>query len=208
MTSSERLLGLFPLGLVLLPGELLPLHIFEERYKRLIGACRETDETFGIVLRHEDNVAEYGCTAEVESVVEEFDDGRLNIIVRGRERFRLHELVDPEDENDYLRARVTPVEDDEPQAPAQIVRKAEALYGRLLDLADVEVEAGASEGTEASFRMAGTVDFGLTVKQRLLESRSEAERLEQLVELMSALVPRLELRKEREEAIRGNGKGY
>jgi Lon protease-like protein len=208
MTSSERVLGLFPLGLVLLPGELVPLHIFEERYKRLIGVSRATGEEFGIVLRHEDNVAEYGCTAEVASVLEEFDDGRLNIVVRGRERFRLHELVDPQDEDDYLRALVTPLEDDVPLAPAGMLRKAESLYGRLLELADVEAEAGAGEGAEDSFRMAGTVDFGLTVKQRLLESRSEAERLEQLIELMGALVPRLELRKEREEAIRGNGKGY
>jgi hypothetical protein len=88
------------------------------------------------------------------------------------------------------------------------LRRAESLYRRLLELADVEVEAGAGEGAEASFRMAGTVDFGLMVKQQLLESRSEADRLDQLVGLMSSLVPRLELRKSREEAIRGNGKGY
>ena len=208
MTSSEQVIGLFPLGLVLVPGELLPLHIFEERYKRLIGECRKTGETFGIVLRHEENVAECGCTAAVTSVLEEFDDGRLDIVVQGRERFRLHELVEPDDEDDYLRARVTAYEDDEPAAPAKVVRKAESLYRRLLELADVEAAAGAGEGAEASFRMAGTVDFGLMVKQQLLESRSEADRLEQLVGLMSSLVPRLELRKSREGAIRGNGKGY
>ena len=208
MTSSDRVLGLFPLGLVLVPGELLPLHIFEERYKRLIGERRETGEDFGIVLRYEDSVAECGCTAVVTSVLEEFDDGRLNIVVQGRERFRLHELVEPDDEKDYLRARVTLYEDDEPTAPGKTLRKAESLYKRLLELADVEVAAGAGEGAEASFRMAGAVDFGLMVKQQLLESRSEAERLEQLVGLMSSLLPRLELRKSREEAIRGNGKGY
>jgi Lon protease-like protein len=208
MTSSESVLGLFPLGLVLVPGELLPLHIFEERYKRLIGECRETGDVFGIVLRYEDSVAECGCTAEVTSVLEEFDDGRLNIVVQGRERFRLHELFEPDDENDYLRGRVTVFEDDEPAAPARVLRKAESLYRRLLELADVEAATGAGEGVEASFRMAGIVDFGLTVKQQLLESRSEAERLEQLVGLMGSLIPRLELRKSREEAIRGNGKGY
>jgi ATP-dependent Lon protease len=208
MTSSESILRLFPLSLVLVPGELLPLHIFEERYKRLIGECRETGDTFGIVLRHEDSVAEYGCTAEVTSVLEEFDDGRLNIVVQGRERFRLHELLEPDAEDDYLRARVSVCEDDEPAAPAKVLRKAESLYKRLLELADVETAAGAGEATEASFRMAGTVDFGPMVKQQLLESWSEADRLEQLVGLMSSLVPRLELRKSREEAIRGNGKGY
>jgi Lon protease-like protein len=208
MTSSERLIGLFPLSLVLLPGELLPLHIFEERYKRLIGECRESAETFGVVLRHEDSVAECGCTAAVSSVLEEFDDGRLNIVVQGRQRFRLHEIVDGDDEDDYLHARVTFYEDDEPVVAARTLRKAESLYRRLLELAEVEVAEGAGEGAPASFRMAGTVDFGLMVKQRLLESRSEADRLEQLVELMSSLVPRLEVRKSREEAIRGNGKGY
>jgi Lon protease-like protein len=208
MTRSDSLLGLFPLGLVLLPGELMPLHIFEERYKRLIGESRETGEAFGIVLRHEDSVAECGCTAEVTEVLEEFDDGRLNIVVQGRERFRLHELIEPDDEDDYLRARVSFFEDDEPEAPAKVLRRAETLYRRLLEVADVEPAAGAGEGAEASFRMAGTVDFGLSVKQQLLESLSETERLEQLIGLMTSLVPRLELRKEREEAIRGNGKGY
>jgi Lon protease-like protein len=208
MTSSEVVLGLFPLSLVLVPGELLPLHIFEERYKRLIGECRRSGDVFGIVLRHEDNVAECGCTAEVTSVLEEFDDGRLNIVVRGRVRFRLHELLEPDDEDDYLRGRVTFYEDDDPEPPARVLRKAESLYRRLLELADVETAAGAGEGAEASFRMAGAIDFGLMVKQQLLESRSEADRLEQLVGLMSSLVPRLELRKSREEAIRGNGKGY
>jgi len=208
MTSSEVVLGLFPLSLVLVPGELLPLHIFEERYKRLIGECRQSGDVFGVVLRHEDSVAECGCTAEVASVLEEFDDGRLNIVVRGRERFRLHELLEPDGEDDYLRGRVTFYEDDDPEPPARVLRKAESLYRRLLELADVETAAGAGEGAEASFRMAGTIDFGLMVKQQLLESRSEADRLEQLVGLMSSLVPRLELRKSREEAIRGNGKGY
>jgi ATP-dependent Lon protease len=208
MTSSEGVLGLFPLGLVLLPGELLPLHVFEERYKRLIGESRRTGEVFGIVLRHEDSVAECGCTAEVTEVLEEFDDGRLNIVVRGRDRFRLHELLDPDDEDDYLRARVTYFEDDDPDAPARMTQRAETLYRRLLEVADVEPAAGAGEGAEASFRMAGTIDFGLSIKQQLLESLSESERLEQLIGLMSSLVPRLELRKEREEAIRGNGKGY
>ena len=208
MTGSERFVGLFPLSLVLLPGELLPLHIFEERYKRLVGESRQSGEPFGIVLRHEDSVAECGCTAEVTNVLEEFDDGRLNIMVQGRERFRLHELVDPGDEDDYLRARVTFYEDDEPGAAARTLRKAESLYRRLLELAEVEVAEGAGEGAPASFRIAGTVDFGLMVKQQLLESRSEAERIDQLVGLMTSLVPRLEVRKSREEAIRGNGKGY
>ena len=82
-------IGLFPLGIVLLPTEQVPLHIFEERYKELIGECLEEEREFGLVYADEDGLREIGTRAAVTEVMEEFDDGRLNVVVEGRDRFRL-----------------------------------------------------------------------------------------------------------------------
>jgi len=212
MPSSDELIGLFPLQLVLLPGEILPLHIFEERYKRLIAECRAADGVFGIVMTDDDEAAERGCTASVYEVVDELDDGRLNILVEGRQRFRIDEVVEPDDpEADYLRAHVEFFDDIDDQGggpDASLVETASNLFRRMIGLMGVDDPRVPRSQDRLSFRLAAAVDFGLPLKQRLLESRSETERLEVLVAVMNALIPGLELRKQREEAIRGNGKGY
>src|SRR5438552_7991664 len=82
-------LGLFPLGIVLLPSERVPLHVFEERYQELIGECIALDEEFGLLYADESGLREIGCRAAVVEVIERFDDGRLNVLVEGRERFRI-----------------------------------------------------------------------------------------------------------------------
>src|SRR5256885_1424185 len=86
-------IGLFPLGIVLLPGEQIPLHIFEERYKELIGECIEAECDFGLVLSDPEGMRTVGTRATVETVLERFDDGRLNIVVRGGERFSIGALT-------------------------------------------------------------------------------------------------------------------
>src|SRR3954466_10138683 len=85
---------LFPLGIVLLPSEVVPLHIFEERYKTMIGECMSTDGEFGIVWLSDDGLREIGCTARVTQVLAEFDDGRSNILVTGGQVFRLLRRID------------------------------------------------------------------------------------------------------------------
>jgi Lon protease-like protein len=80
---------LFPLGLVLLPSEVVPLHIFEERYKLMIGQCIERESEFGIVWMADDGLREVGCSASVGQVLERMDDGRMNILARGGRPFRL-----------------------------------------------------------------------------------------------------------------------
>jgi Lon protease-like protein len=194
MPSSDELVGLFPLPLVLLPGEVLPLHIFEERYKALIGDCRASGAVFGIVFRDDDETADKGCTAAIDEVVEELDDGRLNIIVSGHDRFAITELF-----GDHESA----------VAPQQLAEDlAESLFRRMISLMGVDEPRVPRGESPLSFRLAAAVDFGNPLKQRLLESRSEAERLDLLIAVMKALIPGLELRKQREQAIRGNGKGY
>jgi Lon protease-like protein len=208
MSSSEELLGLFPLGMVLLPGEVVPLHIFEERYKRLIGERAEGGE-FGMVLVEGEGLRECGCAATVADIVERLDEGRLNILVQGTRRFRLVELREPADpETEYLSAVVEYYADQEAGAPAVLQEGVLAVFRRMLLLMDVESPREPEGEGPLSFRLAAAVDFGAPLKQELLESVSEEQRLQALLAVMEALIPRLELRKEREEAIRGNGKGY
>jgi len=211
MPSSDDVIGLFPLPLALLPGEILPLHIFEERYKALIGDCRAAGDVFGVVFTDDDEMAAKGCTAAVHEVIEELDDGRLNILVEGRDRFSVDELIAPADpEAEYLRASVTLYDDlDGAVAPQQIAEDlAQTLFRRMVALMGVDEPRVPRGERPLSFRLASAVDFGQPLKQRLLESRSEAERLDLLIAVMKALIPGLEVRKEREQAIRGNGKGY
>src|SRR5205823_4356613 len=99
----SELLPLFPLDLVLFPGMALPLHIFEPRYKEMIGECLEHDTPFGIVRAIEDGVAQVGCSAEVVTVVQRYEDGRLDIVIRGLQRFEVQEL---NQERSFLQADV------------------------------------------------------------------------------------------------------
>jgi Lon protease-like protein len=206
--ADDRTIGLFPLGIVLLPGEVIPLHIFEDRYKKLVSERLEGGE-FGIVLADEDSGRECGTTARVARLIEELDDGRMNILVEGRRRFRIVEVVAPDDpETDYLSAEVDYYRDSEPQGSEVASEAVLELFGKMLKLMDVEAPDDVAGEGPLSFRIAAAVDFGAELKQELLESLSEEQRLETLLTVMTSLLPRLELRKEHEDAIRGNGKGY
>jgi len=206
--AEELVLGLFPLGLVLLPGELVPLHIFEERYKLLVRERLDGGE-FGVVLAQDSKLRECGCTARVAELLEELDDGRMNILVEGGRRFRVVELRPPRDpEAEYLSGLVEGFEDREPEAPAELRAGVLEVFRKTLVLMGAEPPAELGGERPLSFHVAAAFDFGAPLKQELLESLSEAQRLETLLRVMEALLPQIQLRKDREEAIRGNGKGY
>jgi len=209
MPNSEHdLIPLFPLPLVVVPGEVVPLHIFEERYKRLIADCRSGGGEFGVLLQQKDVLAEAGCTARVVEVIEQFEDGRLNLLVEGRHRFRLLQVVQPDDRaGGYLRGEVEYFGDQSPEAGSDVQEEAVAVFLRMLALMEVESPRRPVGEEPLSFLIAAAVDFGAALKQQLLESTSENERLETLVAVIETMIPRLELRRDREEAIRGNGKG-
>jgi len=200
-------IALFPLESVLLPGETMPLHIFEERYKLLIGRRRVDGEEFGIVLAEDGRVHECGCTAVLTAILEEFEDGRLDIVVEGRRRFRIVRLHEPEDsDREYIEADVEFFNDEE--GGTQQARDATvAAFMKLLRLMGADRPQVPGGPAPLSFRLAAAVDFGTQVKQALLESTSETERLTDLVAVIRALLPRIEAQRKRAEAIRGNGKG-
>lgn len=207
-TGGFRLF-LFPLGLVLLPGELLPLHIFEDRYKRLIAHCRETGEPFGIVWHDGDALAIAGCTAKLVTVLEEFPDGRSNIVVIGHDRFTLSELHPPDDpDTEALAATVDRFDDREATPPAEAIEEVQVLFEQAVELLDSEEPADRRKGVAYSFWVAAALELEPALKQRLLELRDEGDRLRLVAKHLRPLIARLEVIRSREDAIRGNGKGY
>lgn len=202
-------LYVFPLGLVLLPGELLPLHIFEERYKRLIADARESGESFGVVWHDGDAMAVAGCTARLVAVLEEFSDGRSNIVVVGERRFTLAELHPADDPTtEALRASVDFFDDLGTTPPADAVEEVQSLFDQAVELMQTEPAADRREGVAYSFWAAAALELEAAAKQRLLELRDEGARLRLVADTLGPLIARLEIIRSREDAIRGNGKGY
>lgn len=203
--ASELLLPLFPLEVVLLPGTALPLHIFEERYKLMIGEAIEQQSEFGVVLAKENSLSNAGCTAVVEKVVRRYPDGRLDILTEGRRRF---EVLFLDEQMPYLRAGVHFFEDEDQGAPPResVVRLAGLLEKAVGFLA---VPAGESPPQQISnsFQIAGLLPVDVELKQRLLCLRSEPERVAVLIEYLQKLLPRLERARRAERSARGNGRG-
>jgi len=195
-------IGLFPLGLVLLPGERIPLHIFEDRYKELIGECLTTGSEFGILLADDEGMRSIGTTAAVSEVLERFDDGRLNIVVEGRQRFEVQRITEG---RSFLTARVAHVRDEEAYAQPREVAACLKAYQKLLRAAGIEDDPPVPEGEPLSFAIGALVGFEADLKQALLELRSEGARLERLVAMLEAAVVLVERRTEIGKIASGNG---
>ena len=176
-------IGLFPLGIVLLPSELVPLHVFEERYKELVGECLEHDREFGLLYADDDGVRETGTRARVTEVLERFEDGRLDIVAVGGERFHVERLTGG---RSFLTAEVQPVDDrwDEPD-PVAALRAVEA-FRALAAVAGAEFDDPDVASPALSFDLAARVEIVAEAKQQLLELRSEAERLSLVADLLDA----------------------
>ena len=196
-------LGLFPLGVVLLPTEQLPLHIFEERYQELIGECLEQDGEFGLVYADDDGLRDVGTRARVVEVLTRFEDGRLNILVEGGERFRLAELTDGRSFNTGL---VAPIEDVDDPSEGAAVEEALRLFGALRELTDSEVDIPDSSSPQLSLELAAKVELPPDEKLALLAETSERVRMQQVQELLAnALLTAQRVRRAAERAST-NGK--
>ncbi|HKW76612.1 MAG TPA: LON peptidase substrate-binding domain-containing protein [Terriglobales bacterium] len=196
------LLALFPLELVLFPGAPLPLHIFEPRYKELIAECMEGKKSFGMVRAKENAVAEVGCTAVILNVNRRYDDGRLDISAEGKQRFSILEL---NHDRAFLQAEVTWFDDEESPAVAGAdAANAIELHQQLFRVLGQEAEVEENVSS-LSFHLANALPVDLDFKQALLEMKSEAERLETLVEYYRATIPQLEKTMRAREKAGGNG---
>jgi Lon protease-like protein len=197
-------LGLFPLPLVLVPTERIPLHIFEPRYKELIGECLETDGEFGLVLATGDGaVHEIGTRARVLEVLEELDDGSLNVVVEGGDRFRLLELTSG---RSFTTGVVEAVEDELEPATGEQVDRVLARFRELADVTGSEVDVPAADTDQLDFELAARVDFGAEAKQELLATTSPRRRLARLIDLLGQALEAVRLERILHERAGGNGK--
>jgi Lon protease-like protein len=199
------LLPLFPLELVLLPGAHLPLHIFEERYKEMIGEALRDHTEFGIVLVSGRGLEDAGCTATVEDVLREYPDGRLDIVTVGRRRF---ELLLVNQERSFLRGAVEFFDDEPGAAEFEPAFRAAAInaYNQLQQLwSNPPLEESAYNDPRISFRLARAVrDLGF--RQKLLKSRSERERIERLAEYLPQYALQLAREQAAQSAATRNGR--
>jgi Lon protease-like protein len=195
------LLALFPLDLVLFPGAPLPLHIFEPRYKELISECLSSKTLFGLVRSRESALAEVGCTAAILDVSKKYDDGRLDIITEGRQRFEIGQL---NQERSFLRGEVIFFEDEPSQVSQNETDTVIQLHRQLFEVLGQNVEVEPSYAS-LSFQLAHELPVDLDFKQTILEMKTEAERIETLIEYYRATIPKVELTLRARDKATGNG---
>lgn len=209
---EEDLLPLFPLEVVLLPEEPLPLHIFEDRYKTMIGECLQAkaagkgQEEFGVILLKGQAVSPVGCTAHIINVTRQYDDGRMDILTLGKRRF---EILLINEERPYLRGAVDYFEDEGPDTPDDetaklaIERFSEAIR-RLRHAAGMPIHVPRPY-RYLSFRIAAALPLDLTFKQQLLTLRNEPDRLTLVMRGLEILLNQLDQVQESQEKAGGNG---
>jgi Lon protease-like protein len=206
MASDGVELPIFELPIVILPGELLPLHIFEERYVRMIGHCLESEEPFGIVFRDEEGTAHrIGCTARVTEVLERFDDGRMNIVVTGEQPFR---VLDRFEDPDYPAGEIETISaaDEPPEQDPDAADMARQAFIELVKGISGEPPEGLDIETEDAYGIAARVELPVETKQALLEQRAESERMRMLGNALRALVDAVARSGEIAERAKMNGK--
>ncbi len=194
---------LFPLGLVAVPGELIPLHIFEERYKTMMNECLRDEREFGIVWLSEDGLREIGCACEIDRVLERLDDGRMNLLARGTRPFR---VVERQAHLAYPAGVIEFVEDRSEAVDPELLRGAHEAYADLVRRATDRDPEEEELAEMSAYAMAATVDFGLDAKQGLLDLRSENARLRLVTRLFRAAIKRLDFVDRAQARARSNGK--
>ncbi|MGH3137803.1 MAG: LON peptidase substrate-binding domain-containing protein [Gaiellaceae bacterium] len=174
-------LGLFPLPLVLLPTERVPLHIFEERYRELIGECLDSGDDFGLVYADDDGVRDIGTRARVTEVLARMADGRMDILVEGGDRFRLLQLTTG---RSFHTGDVASVQDEEDPAGSESIERALELFDRLRELTGSDVDVPDADTAQLSFVLAGRVELPSDDKLLLLRDVSERSRMDRVCDLL------------------------
>jgi Lon protease-like protein len=198
---AVSLIPLFPLEIVVFPGAPLPLHIFEPRYKEMIGECLSQNRAFGMVRAKENAVSAIGCSAAILEVIKKYEDGRLDISAEGVQRF---EIIQVSHERSFLQAEVAFFEDEpsivNKNAADTVIQLHEQLFAVMGQTIEVDRDAA-----HLSFRLAQDLPVDLDFKQTLLEMKSEAERIEILTEYYKATIPKIENSLRVRQRASGNG---
>ena len=180
---------LFPLDVVLFPGAPLPLHIFEERYREMVRDCLTRETAFGVVCASREGLAVVGCTARIAHILNDYPDGRRDILTEGLDRFEIKHL---DDSLPYLQADVLIFSDSGLEASRELREECIALHFEVLELAGAEVQhIGLDLNRPVSFQVAWSLPADLNFKQELLSMRSDRERTERLIEFYKTVLPKL-----------------
>lgn len=209
---EEILLPLFPLEVVLLPEEPLPLHIFEERYKEMIGECLEAktarggQQEFGVVLAHGKEICTVGCSARIVNLTRKYEDGRMDILTVGKRRF---EILLTNDEKAYVRGAVEFFDDDGADTPdeAEAARAIELFRDAMRKMHQAsEMPIHLPRPYRyLSFRLAAPLPLDLDFKQQLLSVRNEPERLSMVIRATESIMTQFEVLKKARAKAGGNG---
>jgi len=210
---DEPLIPLFPLELVLLPEEPLPLHIFEDRYKQMIGECLRAKaaglsrQEFGVVLAKGQEIVNVGCTARIVNVARKYEDGRMDILAVGKRRF---EIFSTDEERLYLRGSVEFFDDDAgadtpgEQEAARAIELFRKAMQRMRRSADIPIHLPRPY-RYLSFRVAAPLPLDLEFKQRLLPLRHEPDRLSQVTKAIEEMIQHFDLLEKTRSRAGGNG---
>ena len=194
---------LFALGLVALPHEYVPLHVFEPRYRTMFEECLERESEFGIVWAIDDRLKPIGCACEIAEVIERMEDGQLNVLTRGTRPFR---IVQRQADRPYPSGTVEFLEDTDEEPDEEVAAAARDAYAELVAQATDSEPDGEEIAAKTAYEMAATVDFGRDAKQGLLDLRSENARLRLAMRLFRAATKRLDFVERAQERARSNGK--
>ena len=197
-------LPLFPLGLVLLPGNRVPLHIFEDRYRVMIAECVENKSELGIVFGTDDDFKPVGCAARVTDIVNRFADGRLNIVIRGTDRIR---LVERHDDKAYISGIVQRIEDDADVPDSTLVEETRLRYEEALKLSIGWYSTSGQDiaPAELSYTIAAALNLPPEQQQSLLEQTSVGERFKVINEVLGQTLAGL---REHSRKTASNGKAH
>jgi ATP-dependent Lon protease len=203
---SPKRIPLFPLSLVLFPGQAVPLHIFEPRYRVMTRQCIETRSPFGIVFVHAGNIAQTGCSALIVKTLKEYDDGRSDILTVGQKVFH---LIRTHNDQAYFEADIEYLEEDFAGIDAGVSEQLEKLYeqchGVLYD--EGPPHFGAEGRGSLAYHIASELPLDVAFRQTLLELRSEAERQRRLAKRLTEWYPQLQKRDRVRGKAAGNGHG-
>jgi Lon protease-like protein len=209
MANVHLRIPLFPLNVVLFPGIPLPLHIFEPRYKLMIGKAVEQDAPFGVVRAQDDGIFRVGCTASVVRIVKTYEDGRMDIVTMGQKPFRIQEV---HQEKSYLEATVDLLADDAQPGPSKVTGELRTLFEecyRLVHGEAAEASAMPDDDPERPFayQLASELPLEADALQQLLELRAESLRRSRLAEQLKELLPQLARISHMRDKTAGNGHG-
>jgi len=177
-------ISLFPLNIVVFPSSKYPLHIFEERYKKMISRCLAERTGFGIVTKIENELSKIGCYVEIENIIQKFDNGEMDIAVEGKGRFLIKNMYTHPDK--YLIAEISEYRDISSDVSPSLLIELQNSFERIIKKANFQLEETFWRNYEAtefkSYKLAEKSGLTLKQQQDLLTFREEDKRVTYLLD--------------------------